>query len=153
MIPQKHRKKAAAGAIAIGLVAGGEGLRTVAYRDPVGIPTICFGETKGVRMGDKSSPEECKAMLSVRLDEFYRDALSCLPELESQGENRRAAHISLIYNIGKGNYCTSSVVRYAKLGQWEISCDAFLKFRFAKGIPLPGLTNRRKNEREYCLKG
>jgi lysozyme len=151
MIPKQHRKKAAVGALAVGLVAGGEGLRTVAYKDPVGIPTICFGETKGVKMGDRKTPEECQNMLEVRLEEFYGNALACLPELENQGEKRKAAHISLIYNIGAGAYCKSSVVRLAKAGYWKESCDAFLKFRFAKGIPLPGLTNRRNHEREYCL--
>lgn len=151
MIPKQHRKKAAVGALAVSLVAGGEGLRTMAYKDPVGIPTICFGETKGVKMGDRKTPQECQNMLELRLEEFYGNALACLPELENQSEKRKAAHISLIYNIGGGAYCKSSVVALSRAGHWEAGCDAFLKFRFAKGIPLPGLTNRRKHEREYCL--
>jgi lysozyme len=41
------------GALALGtsLVAGFEGLRTRAYLDPVGIPTICYGHTNGVMLG------------------------------------------------------------------------------------------------------
>lgn len=55
----KTRKKslaaagaAAALAIAIPLVGHFEGLCTTAYLDAVNVPTICFGETRGVHLGD-----------------------------------------------------------------------------------------------------
>jgi hypothetical protein len=35
-----------AGSLAIGLIDGFEGLPTKAYRDVVGVPTVCFGETR-----------------------------------------------------------------------------------------------------------
>ena len=44
------RRKAAWIAIAVAAVGAFEGLRTVAYSDPVGIPTICFGETAGAAL-------------------------------------------------------------------------------------------------------
>ncbi|MER5174127.1 glycoside hydrolase family protein, partial [Thioclava kandeliae] len=43
---------AAAIALAITTIAPWEGKELRAYRDIVGIPTICFGETEGVKMGD-----------------------------------------------------------------------------------------------------
>ncbi|MER5172677.1 glycoside hydrolase family protein, partial [Thioclava kandeliae] len=43
---------AAAIALAITTIAPWEGRELRAYRDIVGIPTICFGETEGVKMGD-----------------------------------------------------------------------------------------------------
>jgi lysozyme len=46
------QRKAAAMAVATALAAPAEGLRQYAYRDPVGLPTICFGSTAGVKMGD-----------------------------------------------------------------------------------------------------
>ena len=46
------KKSAAVGAAAIALVAGWEGLRTKAYLDAVKVPTVCFGETRGVKLGD-----------------------------------------------------------------------------------------------------
>ena len=48
------KKSAGLAAVAIAIVGGFEGLRTVAYRDQVNIPTICFGETRGVQMGDRT---------------------------------------------------------------------------------------------------
>ena len=61
-----------AGALAIGLVGAWEGLRTVAYRDIVGVPTVCFGETRGVEMGDEYTVEECQVMLGEGLIESRR---------------------------------------------------------------------------------
>lgn len=51
-------------ALALTLLAGAEGLSTVAYRDPVGIPTLCFGYTRGVEMGDTATPEQCQQVLT-----------------------------------------------------------------------------------------
>ncbi len=48
-----HKKAKTWIAICVGCVASFEGLRTIAYRDPIGIPTVCFGETAGVKLGDK----------------------------------------------------------------------------------------------------
>ena len=66
----------AAGLIAVGIVGGFEGLRTKAYRDVVGVPTICFGETRGVKMGDTATDAQIGATGSTRqvLDADPRDA-------------------------------------------------------------------------------
>ena len=145
------RKVAAWATVAVSLVGGFEGLRTFAYKDPVGIPTICFGETLGVRMGDRKTPEECKNMLELRLEGFYGGAVACVPRLATQSPERISAHVSLVYNIGVGAYCQSTVARRANAGDWSGSCDAFLMWNKAKGIPLPGLARRRAEERRLCL--
>lgn len=150
MTPQ-NRKRAGWAAVAVTMVAGFEGLRTQAYKDPVGIPTVCYGETLGVKMGDTFTPTQCKQMLEARLvGGFYAGVVACVPNLAQQSGERIAAHVSLAYNIGVGAYCKSSVARLANAGYWNESCDAFLKFRYAKGIPLPGLTTRREKERQHC---
>lgn len=48
--------------LATPMIQDHEGLRTNAYLDPVGIPTICFGETLGVSMGDTATVAECHDM-------------------------------------------------------------------------------------------
>ena len=151
MIPPQHRKAAAWATVCVGLVGGFEGLRTVAYRDPVGISTICFGETLGVRMGDRKTPEECKAMLGERLEGFYGGVAACVPQIATQPPERIAAHISLAYNIGVGAYCKSTVARRSNAGDWAGGCDAILLWSKAAGIPLPGLQRRREEERRLCL--
>ena len=40
-----------------------EGLRLTAYRDAAGVPTIGYGHTKGVRMGDRISEAHARELL------------------------------------------------------------------------------------------
>lgn len=150
----KPAPKKAAGwaAIAVIVVGGFEGLRTVAYRDPIGVITACFGETRNIRMGDKFTREECNQMLEGRLVEFWRGAAACIPSLPDMPDTRQAAVVSLAYNIGVGGLCKSSIARKLNAGDTQGACDAFLLYNRAGGIVFPGLTKRRKQERDLCLR-
>jgi GH24 family phage-related lysozyme (muramidase) len=55
------------GALAVGFVGGEEGVSTKAYRDVVGAPTIWLGQTRGVKIGDTPTMDECKTMLGDAL--------------------------------------------------------------------------------------
>ena len=151
-------KRAAVMAVCVPLVAGFEGLRQYAYRDPVGIPTVCFGETKGIRMGMSFTRAECEGMLSTRLAEFVDGVERCATR--EMPVEVTAAFGSLSYNIGVGSAasgkgaCGSTAMRLWNAGDGRGACDALLRFRYARGgIPLPGLTIRREKERALCLKG
>ncbi|OLS53907.1 glycoside hydrolase family protein, partial [Rhodovulum sulfidophilum] len=63
------KRGAAATALALSFIGGNEGLKTEAYLDIVGVPTVCFGETRGVELGDSYTPAECLAMFAGRLAE------------------------------------------------------------------------------------
>lgn len=145
------KQKAGWCAIAVACVSGFEGLRTAAYADPVGIPTICFGETKGVRLGDRATLEQCRGMLVESLEIANRQVDSCarafLPDA------RRAALVSFTYNVGGQAFCSSTLVRKLNAGDTRGACDQLLRWDLAKGIRLPGLTKRRAAEREMCLQG
>jgi len=150
MIPEQHRKKAAWVAIATAAIGGAEGLRTVAYLDPVSIPTACFGETLGVEMGQVYTVEQCKEMLGNRLEEFGRGVDSCtkvaLPPY------RKAALVSFAYNVGVANYCQSTLVRKLNAGDTVGACNELSKWTKARGITLPGLVTRREQERLMCMR-
>jgi len=143
------RKAAGWAVIAVVCVGGFEGLRTVAYRDPVGIPTICFGSTTGVKMGDRKTVDECKALLAEELEAFARGVDACLKVPVS--DTRKAALVSFAYNVGTGAFCKSTLVRKLNAGDPN-ACDELLRWTSAKGITLPGLVNRRKEERALCLR-
>lgn len=143
-------RKAGYAALVVALVGGFEGLRTKAYRDPVGIPTVCFGETKGVKMGDQYTKAQCETMLIERLEEFRAGVDKCLKV--PMPDERKAAVVSLAYNIGTGAFCKSTVARKLNAGDVQGGCDAFMMWTKAKGITLPGLVTRRKVERDLCLK-
>ena len=147
------KKGAGITALAVALVGGFEGLRTAAYLDPVGIPTICFGETRGVQMGDRKTVEECRKMLGDRLVEFETGMRACLRNPDALPDGPYVASLSLSYNLGTGGFCRSSVRRLLDAGQIRQACDAFRNFTTAAGIRLPGLVKRREAERALCLKG
>ncbi len=136
-------------AAAITMVGGFEGLRQTAYRDVVQIPTICYGETRGVKMGDTKTKAECDSMLANRLLEFNDGVNSCVTV--DLPDSRRVAFVSLAYNIGTTAFCKSTVVRKINQGDVVGSCDAILMWDKAKGVVWPGLVRRRNAERELCL--
>ena len=146
------RRNAALAAALVAAVGAFEGLRTVAYRDPVGIPTICFGETRGVKMGDRAAVAECKQMLGDRLLEFEAGIAKCLRNPSAIPDGAWAASVSLAYNIGVGGFCKSSVRRELDAGNITAACNNFRRFVYAKGIKLPGLVKRREAERQMCLR-
>lgn len=145
------RKGGYAAALAVTLIGGFEGLRTAAYRDIVGIPTVCYGETKGVRMGDKYTKDQCDAMLLKRLDEFANSVERCVTR--PMPDKVLVGFTSLAYNIGEGGFCKSTTARLWNQGDLKGSCKAMEKFNKAGGRVVFGLVKRRSAETELCLKG
>lgn len=138
--------------LCVGTITQFEGVRTTAYRDSVGIPTVCIGETKGVRMGQQFTLAECQAMLVDRLGRDFAPAIeACVTR--PMADDFYAAALSLSYNIGTGGFCRSSVVRHYNAGDRRAACNAFLLYDKAKGRVLAGLVKRRQAERALCLKG
>lgn len=147
------KKGGALMAAAVALVGTWEGLRTVAYRDVVGIPTVCFGETRGVKMGDRYSVDECKVMLGDALVEFETGMRRCLKAPDTIPAQSYVAFLSLSYNIGTTAFCGSTVARRANAGDIRGACEAIPVWNRAGGRVVQGLVNRRAEERTICLKG
>ncbi|MBC6716904.1 lysozyme [Aurantimonas sp. DM33-3] len=132
-----------------------ESLETTAYRDVVGVWTICIGETKGVRPGMRFTADECKSKFATRIVEFEADMRRCLSAPDAIPGKTYAAFLLATYNIGGGNFCKSSMARRANAGDLRGACDALLMWNKG-GQPLRvirGLTNRRQAERKLCLEG
>lgn len=140
-------------AAAVALIGTWEGVRTVAYSDIVGVPTVCFGETRGVRMGDRYTMEECRAMLGDGIIEFEAGMRKCLIRPDAVPAKTYVALLSLSYNIGTGAFCKSTVARKANAGDYRGACDALLAWNKAGGKVVKGLVNRRADERRICLEG
>ena len=104
------------------LVPTQEGAVYKAYRDPIGIPTICAGKTEGVKMGDVASPDECAAWLAPRLREeldYVRSVTKGpLPP------TRAVALADFTYNVGRSAYARSSVLRKLDAGDTLGGCGA-----------------------------
>lgn len=136
---------------AIALVGGYEGLRTVAYRDVVGIPTICFGETRGVEMGDTATVEQCKTMLGDALVEFSAGLDRCLTA--KVPDKPYMTFLSWSYNVGLGAACKSTLVKKANAGDVRGACNQLPLWNKAGGRVIAGLTKRRLDEQRICLEG
>lgn len=144
-------KGAGAIAIAAALVSVAEGLVLSTYPDVGGVPTYCYGETKGAEWGKTYTKEQCDEKLSARLVEFNTGVNSCV--VVELPDTRRAALVSLAYNIGVDAFCRSTVVRKLNAGDVQGGCDAMLMWNKVKGVVWRGLTNRRIKERGLCLEG
>lgn len=140
----------------INLIKQFEGCKLEAYLCPAKVPTIGYGSTFGVRMGDRITQEEAERRLRKDLVKFeciVEDALT-VPASQNQFD----AMVSLCYNIGPGNpklnmpgFLTSSVLRRFLAGDIAGAADAFLMWNKGGGRVLPGLVRRRKAERELFL--
>lgn len=138
-------------ALAVTIVQPWEGRELKAYRDIVGVWTICDGETRGVQPGDVATPAECDAMLYRSLSEFKIGLDRCLTfPLPAQ---TAAALLSWTYNVGVGAACGSTLVRKANAGDLRGACNELLRWNRAGGRVIKGLSNRREAERKLCLEG
>lgn len=161
--PASGNGKRAGLAAVIGTVAAGllyvsipedEGTRYKAYRDIVGVWTICQGDTKNVTPGQVATKAECQERLERQLIAHAEPVMRCTPRLAEEGRDyQRAAAVSLAYNVGVGAYCRSSVDRHFDAGRWRQGCDALMMWNKAGGREIRGLTLRRQREREVCLRG
>lgn len=148
----KGRLIAAVGAavvsIVVPVVAYYEGTVQRAYRDPIGIITACTGHTgPELRMGQTFTRAQCEEMLYADLLKHAAD-LECIHRPLTN--NQTAALLSFTFNVGRKNFCGSTLVRKANAGDMAGACAELSRWVFAGGKQLPGLVNRRAAERELC---
>lgn len=155
--PSRIKRAGAATALVASLacasIAKHEGLRLVSYQDVIGVWTVCYGETRGIRKGMLFTKGECNEMLVNRLDEFGQGIEKCVPVLADESKvspKRYVAHLSLAYNIGLGAYCKSSVARLTNAGALLEACNYFGLWNKAGGKVWSGLTKRRAEEAAWC---
>lgn len=156
------------GAVALAsayLIAPWEGLSTVPYRDVVGVLTVCYGETEGVKPGQRYTKAECDAKLMARVGpDYYEPLRRCIAGFDRAPVSLQASATSAAYNVGVRTICKSTAARRISAGQYEGACRALAAFDKARVngrlVPLPGLTNRRTDgddqrmgEMELCLEG
>ena len=115
------------------------------------VPTIGFGTTEGVKLGDRTTPPQ--ALVRALQDaQKYEGALKrCVTVPLHQYEYD--AYISLAYNIGPTAFCSSTLVRKLNAQDYAGACKEILRWDKFKGQPLRGLTIRRQKEHEQCMSG
>ena len=169
MTAGKKSAAAAVAAAAIGIAAvfvpPHEGRRLLAYLDPVGIPTICEGWTRGVKLGDVATDAQCDALTLQALREADAIFVQWVPEhvRASMPASAYAAFLSFIYNVGPGGKGVkdgfvwlksgrhSTMLRRLQAGDVAGACRQLPSWVSADGRRLRGLEIRRAEEMQICL--
>lgn len=138
-------------AMAAAFIAPWEGKRNYAYLDIVGVPTICYGSTKGVKMGDYKTDAECLALFQREVGEFYSKIEPCMTN-KSIPVSVQASLLELSYNVGVGAGCKSTMMKLANAGDYNAACAELDKWVKAGGRVVKGLVNRRNASHEMCVK-
>ena len=133
----------------IGLLVA-EGYRDHAYIPVAGdVPTIGFGTTNKVQMGDTITVTQALNRALVDVQKFEGAIKSCVKVPLHQHEYD--AYTSLAYNIGSGAFCRSTLVRMLNQERYDEACKQILRWNNFKGKPLRGLTIRREKEYKQCI--
>lgn len=131
-------------------------------------PTIGFGTTEGVKIGDTITPPVALARALRDVQKFEGAIKRCVKVPLYQYEYD--AYIQLVYNIGEAKFCNSTLVRELNAGRYASACQHIGDFicgpatKETQARPgtkcyytdrrlriIPGLVNRREQERRLCL--
>lgn len=122
------------------------------------VPTVGFGSTTGVKIGDTITPPRAVARAASELDTVYEAAVKrCVKVPLHQAEYD--VFVSMAYNIGPTNFCTNpkvpgqagAIPRRANAGDYAGACNAILEYKFAAGYDCSTLINGVPNKRCYGL--
>lgn len=138
-------------------IAGFEGYRGEAYIPVKGdVPTIGFGSTKGVKMGDKITPDRALMRLKDEVDSEYAQGVrKCVTVPLTDYEF--GAYVSLAYNIGVPTFCRKAkpgkppnLIDLINAKRYAEACERIDAFAYSGGRKLRGLERRRAEERAIC---
>jgi lysozyme len=115
----------------------------------VGIWTIGWGHIDGVKEGDTCTEEQAEDWLETEATEKYHQILAVVkPKLT---DNQMAALLSFVYNVGIGNFKSSTMLKLINSGDLTAAANEFPRWNKAKGKVVQGLTNRRLDEQKLFL--
>lgn len=130
-------------------IATFEGYSPTTYLDIVGIPTIGFGTTHGVKPGQKTDPVSALQRKLSDVQKFEGAIKQCVTVPLHQYEYD--AYLSLAYNIGSGAFCGSTLVKKLNAQDYGGACREILRWNKAGGKVVRGLSVRREKEYRTCI--
>lgn len=122
---------------------------------PGDVPTIGFGTTEGVKMGDKITPPVALRRALVDANKFEGAVKQCVTVPLHQYEYD--AYVDFAYNIGSGAFCRSALVKKLNGGDYAGACAEISRWTRFHGKDCAvrsngcyGLAVRREAERKTC---
>jgi lysozyme len=138
------------------LLLASEGLRTDAYLDNGGVPTIGVGHTAGVRLGDTITRSDAMEMFEKEASRFGAAIKRCVKVPLYQHEYD--AYLSFAYNVGETAFCNSTLVKKLNAYDYLGACSELKRWTYVKGKDCRARSNncygivvRRENEYRMCI--
>lgn len=135
----------------VDLIKSFEGCRLTAYQDSVGVWTIGYGHTSGVYSG--MTITEAKAEEYLKGDLVTAENAVNGKVTYSIKQNQFDALVSFTYNVGSGNFGSSTLLKKLNQGDITGAANEFDKWNKAGGQVLEGLVRRRAAEKAMFLNG
>lgn len=144
-----------------------EGVRNTPYRCPaalwtIGIGHVMYPEQARLNFENRKSyqlkTEDNRTFTDNEIDELFKNdllrfelgVLRLAPNLFNH-QNKFDACISFSYNVGLGNFQSSTLRQKILREEWEAAAKEFLKWTRSAGRILPGLVKRRQSEAELFM--
>lgn len=131
-----------------------EGVIPHTYADPVGIPTVCVGETQGVKWTDSYTLPQCISRYETRLKVRWDQVSRCI--FHDVTEYEAASILSFSDNVGVAAFCGSTMAHMLNAdAPPNIWCAQMNRWKYATAfgvrIVLNGLVKRRGLEYDLCM--
>lgn len=132
------------------LVCSSETCRLNAYLCPAGIPTIGWGHTRGVKLGDSCSRQQADLWLTQDLEdaEAAVSSLAKVPLTQGQFD----ALVDFVFNLGADKFAASTLLKLLNQGNFTAAAAQFKLWCHSGDKILPGLVKRRAAETDLFLK-
>ncbi len=126
-----------------------EGLRLDAYLCPAGVPTIGYGHTKDVKLGDRCTQQQAEEWLE---DDFFMAKTDVRAVVKVPiTQNQLDALGSFVFNLGVRRLIQSTLLKKLNARDYSGAAAEFDKWVFAGGKKLNGLVKRRAAEKQLFL--
>ncbi len=104
-----------------------EGLRLKAYPDTVGVFTIGYGHTGGLKEGDTCTLEDADRFLFRDVAEAENDAMRIIPNFYDLSPVRRDAITNMAFNLGGPRLAGfRTFLRCLAAGEWKAAAGALI---------------------------
>ena len=135
----------------ITLIKKWEGCKLKAYLDGGGVWTIGYGTTfypdgTRVKEGDTCTQEQADYWLQGHANDLVFELLNEVKV--TLNANQIKALVCFIYNIGMGAFKKSTMLRLINDGKVLEASEQFIRWNKDNGVVVPGLTNRRLDEKK-----
>lgn len=135
------------------LVVQSEGRRLTAYADSVGVPTIGYGHTRGVKLGDTCSVQQADIWLTQDLEDAAAVVATLVKVPLTQGQFD--ALTDFVFNLGGKRLGESTLLILLNTGRKDAAADQLDRWVHGKvdgkDVVLPGLVKRRAAEKAMFL--